>query len=84
MYNEIKKNFIERFVNVHFRYSVVSVKKHVISKMNDISPFEITPVNKDVSVVSVNLGNDVKFDLNLIWSENPNGKCTLYKLVNVI
>ena len=82
MYNEIKKNFIEKFINVHFRYSVVSVKKCLFEKMNNISPFELIS-NEDMDKITVNLGDNVKFDLNLKWIETPCGKCTHYRLLEV-
>lgn len=82
MYNEIKKNFIENFINVNFTYSVVSIKKCLIEKMNSISPFKLIP-NEDMSKVVVDFGDNVKIDLNFIWGETPCGKCVHYRLVKV-
>lgn len=83
-YNEIKQNFIKNFFDKNFRYSVVSVKKALIDKMEYAFPFKFVVYDDDVSRINLDLGDNVVLTFNLKWEIKTleNGR-KLYRLINV-
>jgi hypothetical protein len=76
-YDQIKKNFIEKFMNTNFRYSTVTIKKAIIDKMQYVFPFEFD-YNEDLSKVWLNLGDGITIEFNFTWEQrmHTNGRPT--------
>lgn len=82
-YDQIKKNFIEKFLNTNFRYSTVTIKKAIIDKMEYIFPFEFD-YNNDLTKVWLNLGDGINIEFNFEWEQrkHTNGRTT-YCLIRI-
>ena len=82
-YDQIKKNFIEKFLNTNFRYSTVTIKKAIIDKIKYIFPFDFE-YNDDITKVWLNLGNDINIEFNFEWEQrkHTNGRTT-YCLIRI-
>lgn len=86
-YNEIKQNFIDNFFNKNFRYSVVSIKKAIVDKVEYAFPFKFIFEDKNdfISQLTLDLGDNVVLYFDLHWEKKilDNGK-SLYRLIKVV
>lgn len=83
MYNEIKNNIINNFLNTHYLWSCVLTKNSVIHDIRKRCPFDIE-INDDNDVLTMNLGDNIVIDFNLTWEKKVNvNNIIVYKLVNI-
>jgi hypothetical protein len=89
MYEEIKKNIIDRFLNTHYLWTCCTNKKSLISDMSKRIPFDVKYICfSDHEELEMNLGNDVKIVMKLKWEEhqykNTFGKDIIkYRLISI-
>ena len=58
MYEEVKKNIIEKFFNCIYKYTVVSSKKAIIDDINKRLPFKVIS-DKNCESISIDLGDNI-------------------------
>ena len=81
MYNEIKKNLIDNFLLNIYCYHCVKNKQALFDYISECMPFPfiVKHTAKD-SIMTINLGNNVKFDINFHWEIKNNG---IYRLIDI-
>ena len=84
MYNEIKKNIINNFLNKNYLYTCGCSKPHIIQNIINNNIFN-TSYNFNNDVMTMSLGNNVVIKFNFIWeSYNKQNTVTkFYKLINI-
>ena len=83
MYEEIKKNIIEKFMNNHYLWTCCSNKGTLVADMNKRIPFNVKyPYFSDYEKLEMSLGNDVNIIFNLKWEERPYKNSSGKELVN--
>ena len=70
MYEEIKKNIIDRFMVKHYLWSCCASKKALIADMEKRIPFNVRYPNfSDYEKIEMNLGDNVSIMINLKWEQ---------------
>ena len=70
MYEEIKKNIIDRFLNTHYLWTSCVNKESLLSDMEKRIPFNVRYVNfSDYEALEMNLGDNIKIVMKLKWEE---------------
>lgn len=77
-YKEIKKNIIERFLNRNYRYVVLTNKSILSTDMEQRLPFSCVFENNFNNLI-INLGDNVKVELNVHWESRNNKTFRLIK-----
>ena len=77
-YKEIKKNIIERFLNRNYRYVVLTNKSILSIDMEQRLPFSCVFENNFNNLI-INLGDNVKVELNVHWESRNNKTFRLIK-----
>ena len=81
MYNEIKKNLIDNFLLNTYRYHCVKNKQALFDYISERMPFPFVVKHTDKdSIMTLNLGNKVKFDINFHWEIKNDG---IYRLIDI-
>lgn len=89
MYEEIKKNIIDRFLNTHYLWTCCTTKESILADMKNRIPFNVRYVYfSDYEALEMNLGDDVKIVMKLKWEErtykNTLGKDMIsYRLISI-
>lgn len=89
MYEEIKKNIIDRFMVKHYLWTCCASRKALIDDMQNRIPFSVRYPNfSDYEKVEMILGDNVSIMINLKWeqrtSKNSLGnEFTNYRLVSI-
>jgi len=77
-YKEIKKNIIERFLNRNYRYVVLTNKSILSADIEQRLPFSCVFENNFNNLI-INLGDNVKVELNVHWESRNNRTFRLIK-----
>lgn len=83
MFEEIKKNIIDNYLNHHYRYSVVSCKKTLIENINNQIPFNVYSDDEVYNYINIDFGDNVIIKLNFIWEVLTDKNSTRYKLIKI-
>ena len=89
MYEEIKKNIIDRFLNTHYLWTCCTSKESLLYDMEKRIPFNVRYVNfSDYEALEMNLGDNIKIVMKLKWEEyqykNTLGKDIIkYRLISI-
>ena len=79
MYETIRNNIINNFLNRNYRWTCVSNKKAVFNDMIDRSPFPFT-YDYDKDILMVTLGDNINISVHFIWEYENDHR--LYHLIN--
>ena len=79
MYETVRNNIINNFLNRNYRWTCVSNKKAVFNDMIDRSPFPFT-YDYDKDILMVTLGDNINIAVHFIWEYKND--CRLYRLIN--
>lgn len=81
MFETIKKNLIDNFLLKNYRYHCVRNQQAIFDYIAERFPFPFTVEhNKSISTMTVNMGDNVIFDIDFTWEFRENNT---YKLVNI-
>lgn len=69
MYNEIKQNIIENFLNKGYLYSCGYKKESIIGKIIENGIFD-TIYDYKTDVMTMKLGDNINIDFNFEWAES--------------
>ena len=89
MYEEIKKNIIEHFMNPNYLWGCFTTKEFLVKDAEKRIPFNVRYPNfSDYEKLEMNLGDDVKIVMKLKWEErtykNNLGKDMInYRLISI-
>ena len=89
MYEEIKKNIIEKFLNTHYLWTCCNSRDSLVNDMSKRIPFNIRYISfSDYNKLEMNLGDNIKILINLKWEErvhkNNFGKDIMnYRLISI-
>ena len=89
MYEEIKNNIIERFLNTHYLWTCCTHKETIVVDMSKRIPFNVRYPNfPDYNTLEIDLGNDIKIEIKLKWEErsykNTSGRDMVnYRLISI-
>lgn len=83
MYEEIKKNIIDRFLNTHYLWTCCTTKESLISDMEKRIPFNVRYVYfSNYEALEMNLGDDVKIVMKLKWEKRMYKNSSEKELIN--
>lgn len=85
MYNEIKQNILNNFLNKGYLYACGCKKEPIINKIIENKIFDTT-YNYDTDIMTMNLGDNVKIDFKFEWGQSSylnNSNIIHYKLVKI-
>ena len=68
MYEHVKENFINRFLNPHYRWTAAVSKNSVIKHIDENCPFPTKSINNG-NTIQIDLGDNVIIDINLVWED---------------
>lgn len=88
MFDEIKENFINNFLNKNYLWTCSVNRTSIINDMNDRSPFPLKAIGNECKVIHVYLGNDIILAFDLKWesreiSGGVNKPIYSYRLINI-
>ena len=89
MYDEIKKNIIEHFMNPNYLWGCFTTKDFIVKDAEKRIPFNIRYPNfSDYEKIEMNLGDNVSIVFNLKWEvskyENSFGRDIVkYRLISI-
>ena len=88
MYDEIKKNIIERFLNTHYLWTCCNSRIYLINDMRERIPFDIKYTYDNENQLEIDLGNNINIVFNLVWEirthKNSQGKdIESYRLISI-
>lgn len=79
MYEAVRNNIINNFLNRNYRWTCVSNKETVFNDMRDRSPFPFT-YDYDKDILMVTLGDNINIAVHFIWEYKNDRR--LYHLIN--
>lgn len=83
MYEEIKKNIIERFMNNHYLWTCCASRNVLIEDMKNRIPFNVRYPNfSNYEKIEMVLGDNVSIMLNLKWEERTHKNCNGKDMIN--
>ena len=68
MYEHIKENVINRFLNPHYRWATVISKNSIILNISENCPFPVKSI-EDGNKILIDLGDNIVIDINLVWED---------------
>ena len=81
MYEEIKNNIIERFLNTHYLWTCCTHKETIVVDMSKRIPFNVRYLS-NYEELEMNLGDNVKIVMNLKWEKRSHKNTTGRDMVN--
>ena len=83
MYEEIKKNIIDRFLNKYYLWTCCTTKESIITDMEKRLPFDVKYLyfGKD-DVLEINLGDNIKVIVELKWEERSYKNSVGHNIIN--
>ena len=79
MYETVRNNIINNFLNRNYRWTCVTNKKTILNDMIDRSPFPFT-YDYDKDILMITLGDNINIDVHFIWEYKNDRK--IYHLIN--
>lgn len=89
MYDEIKKNIIERFFNNYYLWTCCNNRDVLLSDINKRIPFDVRYPNfSDYETIEMNLGDNIKITIKLKWEKRTfknsiGNEIINYRLINI-
>ena len=68
MYEHIKENFINRFLNPRYRWATVISKNSIICNIGENCPFPVKSIENGNKIL-IDLGDNIIIDINLVWED---------------
>ena len=72
MWEEVKANIVNNFLNKNYRYTCVLNKGIIFKDMKDRFPFPFEN-NNEYTNMKVSLGDNIFININYHWEEKENG-----------
>ncbi len=79
MYEAVRNNIINNFLNRNYRWTCVNNKKSVFNDMIDRSPFPFT-YDYDKDILMITLGDNINITVHFVWEYKNDIK--QYRLIN--
>jgi hypothetical protein len=79
MYETVRNNIINNFLNRNYRWTCVTNKKTILNDMIDRSPFPFT-YDYDKDILMITLGDNINIAVHFIWEYKNDPK--IYHLIN--